>query len=201
MKKLFLMVAFMAATVAASAQVYIGGGINFSSYKPAYIESPGSPSPDSQTKFGIAPEIGYKLDDKMAVGISLGYSHSSKKPYTVNEFSIAPYFRYTFVKWNNVGLFADAEFAYNFKKTTEENGTYDANGNPTDLDTKENGWSLGIRPGVSIDVNDKLTFVTKVGFLGYKSEKPSDVQGQKGSSEFGLDFDTKGLEFALYYNF
>lgn len=195
------MAAMMATTMVASAQVYVGGGINFSSYKPAYIEVSGAKSPDSQTKFGITPEIGYKLDDKMAVGIELDYSHTSNKPQTTNGFSIAPYFRYTFVKWNNVGLFTDVQFAYTYSKETVENGDTDDNGNPIDAETKKSGWSFGFRPGVSIDINDKLTFVTKIGFLGYEAEKPSDVQGQKSSSNFGFDFDTTGLTFALYYNF
>lgn len=198
MKKLFLMAAMMVATLAANAQVYVGGGINFSSSKPAYVKVDGVSEPDATTKFGILPEVGYKLDDKLSVGIALGYEHSKQGDVKTNGFSIAPYARYTFVKWNNIGLFGEAQFAYSNKKETESVDMGD--GKTMDVDKKSNGWSLGVRPGISIDLNEKLTFITKFGWLGYKSEKPSDAKGQKASSDFGFDVDATNLQFSLLFN-
>lgn len=198
MKKLFLMAAMMVATLAANAQVYVGGGINFSSSKPAYVKVDGESEPDATTKFGILPEVGYKLDDKLSVGIALGYEHSKQGDVKTNGFSIAPYARYTFVKWNNIGLFGEAQFAYSNKKETESVDMGD--GKTMDVDKKSNGWSLGVRPGISIDLNEKLTFITKFGWLGYKSEKPSDAKGQKASSDFGFDVDATNLQFSLLFN-
>ncbi len=198
MKKLFLMAAMMVATLAANAQVYVGGGINFSSSKPAYVKVDGGSEPDATTKFGILPEVGYKLDDKLSVGIALGYEHSKQGDVKTNGFSIAPYARYTFVKWNNIGLFGEAQFAYSNKKETESVDMGD--GKTMDVDKKSNGWSLGVRPGISIDLNEKLTFITKFGWLGYKSEKPSDAKGQKASSDFGFDVDATNLQFSLLFN-
>lgn len=198
MKKLFLMAAMMVATLAANAQVYVGGGINFSSSKPAYVKVDGVAEPDATTKFGILPEVGYKLDDKLSVGIALGYEHSKQGDVKTNGFSIAPYARYTFVKWNNIGLFGEAQFAYSNKKETESVDMGD--GKTMDVDKKSNGWSLGVRPGISIDLNEKLTFITKFGWLGYKSEKPSDAKGQKASSDFGFDVDATNLQFSLLFN-
>lgn len=202
MKKLFLMAAMMVATLAANAQVYVGGGINFSSSKPAYVKVDGVSEPDATTKFGILPEVGYKLDDKLSVGIALGYTHSSEGDVKTNGFSIAPYARYTFVKWNNIGLFGEAQFAYHNDKTTTKENIVDEDGDThtMDVDQKKNGWSLGVRPGISIDLNEKLTFITKFGWLGYKSEKPSDAKGQKASSDFGFDVDATNLQFSLLFN-
>ena len=188
----------MVATLAANAQVYVGGGINFSSSKPAYVKVDGVSEPDATTKFGILPEVGYKLDDKLSVGIALGYEHSKQGDVKTNGFSIAPYARYTFVKWNNIGLFGEAQFAYSNKKETESVDMGD--GKTMDVDKKSNGWSLGVRPGISIDLNEKLTFITKFGWLGYKSEKPSDAKGQKASSDFGFDVDATNLQFSLLFN-
>lgn len=192
------MAAMMVATLAANAQVYVGGGINFSSSKPAYVKVDGVSEPDATTKFGILPEVGYKLDDKLSVGIALGYEHSKQGDVKTNGFSIAPYARYTFVKWNNIGLFGEAQFAYSNKKETESVDMGD--GKTMDVDKKSNGWSLGVRPGISIDLNEKLTFITKFGWLGYKSEKPSDAKGQKASSDFGFDVDATNLQFSLLFN-
>ena len=74
MKKVMLMVAFMVATVAASAQVYIGGGLGVNSYKPIHQDGV---DVDATTTFSIIPEIGYNLDDKWTVGIGIGYEHAS----------------------------------------------------------------------------------------------------------------------------
>lgn len=203
MKKVFLMAAMMVATVAASAQVYIGGGINFGTHKDSYVDVNGAKAPDAETSFGISPEVGYKLNDKWAVGIALGYDHSKQGDDKNNKFSIMPYARYTFVKWNRVGLFADAQFKfYSTKYTTKDiTGYNETTGEPIygDVDDKTTGWNIGIRPGISVGLTDKLTFITKVGWLGYGSEKP-DGENMKASSDFGLNVDLTNVQFSLLFD-
>ena len=186
MKKIILMAAFAVASVAASAQVYVGGGIGFSSNKAAHAEGV---DVDAVNTIEILPEVGYKLDDKMAVGIGLGFVNAKQGDNKSTSFSIAPYFRYTFVKWGNVGLFADAQFAYENTKVEVNN-----------VEAKSNAWSLGIKPGVSVDLTEKVTFLAKVGWLGYRSEKP-DADGMKASSEFGVGVDATDLSFSMLFNF
>ncbi len=182
MKKLFLMAAFVVASVAASAQVYVGGGIGFQSSK---ADTDGA---KAATSFSITPEIGYHLDDNWAVGIGLGYSHAkSSSEVKTDAFTIEPYARYTFAKWNNVGLFVDGVVGYT-NKTVKEDG---------EDDVKTNTFNIGLRPGLSISLNDKLNFVTTVGFLGYKN---TDYDAYKVNS-YGFDFDLSNINFALYYNF
>ena len=83
-----MMVALLVATVAASAQVYVGGGIGIGSSKDAHAEGV---DVDAKTTFYITPEIGYNLSDNLAVGIGLGYNHSKKGDFKTNGFSIEPY--------------------------------------------------------------------------------------------------------------
>ena len=184
MKKIILMAAFAVASVAASAQVYVGGGLGFSSEKAAHVEGV---DVDALNTIKILPEVGYKLDDKMAVGIGLGFVNAKQGDNKSTSFSIAPYFRYTFVKWGNVGLFADAQFAYENTKVEVNN-----------VEAKSNAWSLGIKPGVSVDLSENVTFLAKVGWLGYRSEKP---EGMKASSEFGVGVDATDLSFSMLFNF
>ena len=190
MKKIILMAAFAVASVAASAQVYVGGGLGFSSDKAAHPEGVEVKAKDT---IKILPEVGYKLDDKMAVGIALGFNHSKQGDVKSTGFSVAPYFRYTFVKWNNVGLFADAQFAYENLKDEDVQGGQK-------VENKTNTWSLGIKPGVSVDLTENVTFLAKVGWLGYRSSKP-DGDGMKASSEFGVDADLTNLSFSMLFNF
>lgn len=197
------MAAFVVASVAANAQVYVGGGIGFSSYKGGYEGA------EAQTSFSILPEVGYKLDDKMAVGIQLGYLSTENENdlnslgvadgvTKVEGFTIMPYLRYTFVKWNRVSLFADLGFGYTHTKASMELDSRD--GVDVEASSKVNSWQLGVTPGLSIDLNDKINFVTKVGWLGYKSSK-LDADGAKASSDFGLNLDGTNLQFAVLYNF
>lgn len=213
MKKIMLMMAMAVATLTANAQVYVGGGLGFSSNKDAYVDADGVSEPDAVTSFSILPEIGYKLDDKLSVGIQLGFTTTSfgdieydgigLEDVKSTGFSIAPYARYTFVKWGKVGLFADAQFAYSHSTAK---GDIPADHNMV-IEGKytENEWSLGIIPGVSFDVNEKISLVTKIGWLGYSSAKPELEAGDmkqkyNASSNFGLNL-TNNVEFALFYNF
>ena len=78
MKKIVLMAAFAVASIAASAQVYVGGGLGFSSDKAAHPEGV---EVKAKNTIKILPEVGYKLDDKMAVGIALGFNHFHADAY------------------------------------------------------------------------------------------------------------------------
>lgn len=181
-----LAVAMMVATISASAQVYVGGGINFHTIDDG--------SDNNKTVIGIRPEVGYKLDDKLSIGIALGYNSTKQGDVKSSDWSIAPYARYTFAKWNNVGFFGEAEFAYGHSEDK-----YDA-GSASLTTNKYNAWSLGVRPGISIDVTKNLTFLTKIGWLGYKSKK-LDADGAKATNDFGLDLSGEDIQFSLVYNF
>ena len=194
MKKLMLMIAFMAVAFSANAQVYIGGGIGFNSYKPAHHEKT---DVDTKTTINLVPEIGYKLDDNMSIGLMLGYGHSKKGEFKTDNFKIEPYIRYTFVRWNKVSLFGEGSFGYQHSKDTE---TLEDNDMEIEVSKKTNKWWIGVRPGIAVDLTNKLTLLTRVGFLGYRSSKP-DSDNYKASSEFEFNLNGEDLQFSLLYNF
>ncbi|NPD91333.1 porin family protein [Xylanibacter muris] len=196
MKKLMLMIAFMAVTFSASAQVYIGGGIGFNSYKPYHHEKA---DVDTKTTINLVPEIGYKLDDNMSIGLMLGYGHSKEGDLKNDVFAIEPYIRYTFVKWNKVSLFGEASFGYAHLKETKTYNDEDT-GKEYSESEKASEWGIGVRPGIAIDLTDKLTLLTRVGYLGYTSYKP-DGDNIKASSEFDFNLNGENLKFSLIYNF
>lgn len=71
MKKVVLFAVAAFAAVAMSAQVYLGGSLGFSS---SSLKIADGADKLSGSSFQIRPEVGYKLDDKMALGIELGYT-------------------------------------------------------------------------------------------------------------------------------
>lgn len=102
MKKLLLAAAFVVASLSANAQVYLGGGVSFHS------EDPGEG--DTKTTINLIPELGYKLDDKLSIGVKFGLEHSKQGDASSNDYTFEPYVRYTFAKWNKVGVFGEAGF-------------------------------------------------------------------------------------------
>lgn len=180
MKKLFLAAAMMVASVAASAQVYVGGSLGFQSIKT-------NKDADASTTFSIKPELGYNLDENWAVGIQLGYSSTNadedgdKVERTTGIFNIAPYARYTFAKSGIASFFIDGGLNFDFY-TADEEGME---------------WGIGVRPGVKIAASEKVDLIAKLGYLGYT--KANDKRG--GGSKFGLGIDNTNIEFGVNFNF
>ena len=185
MKKIFMTLAAVCVAATMNAQAYIGGGIGLQST---------SHDGNSTTTIKLMPEIGYNLNDSWAIGIALGYGEDK---YTVKDdkgaevsiktkaFTVNPYARYTFAKFDKVNLFVDGSVAYTHTDYTGD---------------KTNAFSVGLKPGVAVNLNDKLSFVAHAGFLGWTTSKP-DVDGAKSTNEFGFDLDGSDLSFGFYYNF
>ena len=183
MKKIFAVALVAMMTMTVNAQVYVGGGVGLQS---------SSYDGNSETFFKLVPEIGYNLNEDWAVGITVGYGESKttfkegnvKATAKVKAFEIAPYARYTFAKFDKVNLFVDGTVGYSH---------VDYAG------AKTNSFALGLKPGVAVNLNDKLSFVAHVGFLGYQNDK---VKGDdKSTNTFGLNLDGSNLSFGVYYNF
>ena len=173
------MVAALAA-VSMNAQVYIGGSVAIEAWSSQKLAGD-----KSETAFKIMPEIGYNLSDEWAIGTVIGYQ--SDKFNGVNgvsesAFSIAPYARYTFAKLGKVNLFVDGGRAF----------TSASKADWTEI-------AVGFQPGLAVNLNDKLSFVSHIGFLGWDQLNPDG--DDNNISKFGLNLDATNITFGLYYNF
>lgn len=188
MKKVLLLAVVLFASLNASAQFYVGGSVGFGSVKPVGGN-------DSEFTFRILPEFGYNLNDQWAIGAVLGYQKgfpyeglnlgrgdfSAQYQYSKTEiFQISPYVRYFPVEFDTVKLFFDGGITF---------------GSVKDAGTQ---FSLGIRPGLAINLSDEISFVTHLGFLGFENYSPKG-EGKSGSN-FGLDF-ANNCSFGVYFNF
>ena len=59
--------------------------------------------------------------------------------------------------------------------------------------------SLGIKPGIAVKLNNRLSFVTHIGFIGYAHEKDNNTDAKVDN--WGLSLDGNNIVFGLYYNF
>lgn len=206
MKKILMTLVAAFVSVSMSAQYYVGGGVGFRTGTTTNEVTTAGIKTSTDLKsngFSIVPEIGMKLDNKMAIGVALAYANSKSEynpttTYKVNEFEIAPYFRYTLATWGNLSLFTDAQFrVLTGKETIETTGA-------ADVETKVNEWGLFIIPGISYQLNDKFNFVAKLGSgLGYANTKRENESTNvvRKTSDLGLSANSLGLTFGMYYNF
>ncbi len=194
MKKILLSMVALLATVAASAQVYVGGEVGF-----------WRNTDDNHTTFTIAPQVGYNLSDKWAIGTEIGYNHDYSKGWSTNGFEIAPYARYTVAKAGPVSFILDGGFGFSTYKAK-----YNKDTKLGDVDYESdsfNAWEVGITPGVKVSLAKNVDFIASLGFLGYRDNDDADKDNAVVSSHsfgehgFGFHFNSNDLKFGVIYNF
>lgn len=95
MKKVLFMVAFLATSMIASAQIYVGGSVGFNK-----TDNNGAKT----TTYTIAPEVGYTLNDSWSFGAVFEYSDMDND---LDNYSVNPYARYTFYRAGAFSMFVD----------------------------------------------------------------------------------------------
>lgn len=195
MKKIFMMAVMAVAALSANAQVWIGGGIGFTS---SHTNGVGT-----EKEFTIKPEVGYSLSDKFDVALALNYTYASEKAhkklgggkFSANEFGISPYARYKFVKAGNFFAFVDGGIEYS---TTHYKG----------YSTNDNMFGVYVTPGIAYAVSNKVTLVSKLGKGLYYNHEWTKAGKYEGVVEYGSAHANNagftlfnGIEFGAYYNF
>lgn len=167
-------------TMVANAQdLFIGGAVNFWDNSDA-----------KHTTIGITPEIGYNLSDAWALGIQIGYSYEKVDEIKINSMAVAPYARYSYLTAGPVKLFLDGGFEFETAKV-KGGDSY-------------NTWNIGIKPGVSIALNQKFSLVAHIGFLGYQDvdDELASAYALLGKEKgWGLKMNGYNMSFGFYYNF
>lgn len=172
MKKLIMMAAIAVASVSANAQVWVGGALGYDYNKENGV---------ADNYITISPEVGYNLDENWAIAIDINAQFRTGDLPDRTRLSVSPYARYTFFKSGIASLFVDGGFNVGSEKLKGQDS--------------QTTWGVGLRPGIAISVAPKLTFVTKLAYLGYEK---SDINDR---SSFGLGVNNENLTFGLYYNF
>ena len=217
-KKIIALVALLACfTMGASAQVYVGGSLGFTSSK----LSTGGHDQDG-TSFKLLPEFGYQLDQDISIGLQIGYSHGyaafgsitvndfkalmntgistmmdiNEDDYKLNSFTFAPYVRYNFAHLGKIDLFFEGSVGYSNVKSDD---TPNMNGKATGSESKLDVIEIALRPGVSFNLNNNISLIAKLGSLGFMQakEKESDMK----LTRFGLDMDSYNLMLGMNFHF
>ncbi len=204
MKKIMMTLAAVCVAATMNAQMYIGGGINFINS----TDKTNAAAERTRTAFAIAPEFGYKLDDKLGVGIVLGFGTGKNKveDTTVNPnvstetksttFSVKPYLRYQALTAGNFNVFVDGGLGFSTTSSDNMKAAMD--------------FALFVTPGIAYNVNEKWSIVAKLDDMftfGYHKDAIADVAGAPDAPSTisaGLStggFNLGSLTFGVYYNF
>lgn len=226
MKKLLLVLAFVAGTFFCNAQVFVGGNIGFGMGTGKVDTKVASVSTTVEnprtTTFEINPFVGYMLNKKFGVGLDFGYGISSTKAKTeifnatgtvkenVSVWKAAPFFRWVFGNFERVKLYADTKVSFagaNDNVTTVLNEDKTTTKGPKSFE-----WGIAIVPGIKFMLNDHISMNGKINLLslGYNSSKVmSDVDSHSNEynktetkNTFGIGVNEKtAITLGFVYTF
>lgn len=205
MKKVFLtVIATALIAVSASAQMFVGGSLNFGTTSSSSKAGGTSVDGTSSYNFGLSPMIGYYLNDDMAIGAEIGFgvqgtndNQNPESKTSSTDFSIAPFFRYHMIELGDISVFGQAQVSLGFGSSKNTNNGVSIEGPSTTT------FAIGVLPGVSYKLTDNVDLEATIGYLGFSntSSKPATSGGTEYSnSSFGLSL-RSGLNLGFVYKF
>lgn len=178
MKKILLAIIVAMTAMAANAQFWVGGSLGLNFFKAEDSFS------DVITHVKIAPEVGYKLNNKWELAAAFNESFTVFDGDIYNSFSVEPYARFTFAKAGIASFFVDGGFGLGARGFDDDNF----------FTRSRFEFYIGLRPGVKIRLSEKVGLVSKLGFIGYEY-----IEGIYHRA--GINLNDSPLTLGMYYNF
>ena len=191
MKKVILTALVAVASLAANAQVWIGGEVGYNHQRTTIDKVEIAKS----NNFALLPEIGYKLNDKFDVATKIGFAHGENGSEILgidvpvnyeyaNTFVLSPYVRYTFAKAGDFSFFADGGFTY-------------LHGHVCGDENSTNAWQIAIKPGIAYSLSEKVSLVAHIGGIGYSFAKYDEAK----VNGFDMGVNGNNITFGAYVSF
>ena len=178
MKKILLLMVVAMTAMAANAQFWVGGSLGLNFFKAEDSFS------DVITQVKIAPELGYKLNNKWELAAAFNESFTVYDGDIYNSFSVEPYARFIFAKAGIASFFVDGGFGLGARGFDDDNF----------FTRSRFEFYIGLRPGVKIHLSEKVGLVSKLGFIGYEY-----IEGIYHRA--GINLNDSPLTLGMYYNF
>ena len=215
--------AMMFAAQNASAQLYFGGSLGFVSEA---FTRPVQGQPNqvfNAAAVKVLPEVGYRINDVIAVGGTIGYSIGNayfgsldqNNPLMYNLYvnamnnnladaqqgqrsstiRVAPYARFFLYNGRRFSLFVEALVA--FGGTTNEAKNAQGVWDPT-LTTKTTNLEILGQPGFAINFDNHFSIIGHLGAAGFEMIKNAQTDATR--SRFGIDASTCNLTVGFVYS-
>lgn len=145
----------------ASAQDYIGGSFSFQA---GIVGHNGT---TSSTTFNVAPDLGWFIGEKWAVGIRpwIGFGKSTTSSDAENTtFSVGlkPYARYQLLTYNRFGLWAEADPQISFTSNKSLTGRGEVISN-----TRSTTWGVVALPVLTYQLNSHIDLETRLNLFSF----------------------------------
>ena len=194
MKKFLFVVAALATSLTASAQLWVGGSLKLDNE--SYWNAD-----DKLTTWEFNPTVGYALDDALEVGLEFGINGTKIADDKTFGLSIAPFARYSFLSEGNFSMFVQGKIKYSYDKTESSYSTT-VGGVTTTVTSEIKGWDFGfyIEPGIKYALTDNFSIVATFGSLYFTHNDPEKAGATTAQNKFGLEL-SSALKFGLFYTF
>lgn len=174
----------------ASAQDYIGGSISFQS---SIVSSNGT---TNTTTFNVAPDLGWFIGDKWAVGIRPWIGHGKSTSGTETEsttfsLGINPYARYQLMAHNRFGLWAEADPQLGFTNNRSVTSRGEVTSN-----TRSTTWGVVALPVLTYQLNRHIALETRLNLFSFSMLSSHTIHNDKdfeSSFTCGLSATTKDV--------
>lgn len=150
---------------------------------------------EAQTSWSLSTELGYFIQDNLALGIRLNLGGTSQGDNSSSTLGGGLYARKFWDVSDNFNIFVGANLGYDGSTNKSKVGT-------TTFESKSNTLGVFLDLGMTYQVSEKWTIIGRLGTLGFNSTSDPD-NDQAGSSSFGLNVNTLGNPFSvgMYYSF
>lgn len=172
MKKVFILLMFVALSVVANAQLYVGGTLGV-----GVEHGTGDYGSATVTTFTVAPEVGYNFNKTWAVGGTVGVQYMDVSGTGVTTLSILPYVRATFARAGIFDFFGELTAGYGYQ---------------TSGDYGVSGFVAGLRPGFVAHVSNRFGLVGKMNLFKFNT--------YDGESNVGFSINN-GIELGVQFSF
>lgn len=163
----------------------------------------------------IQPNIGYAIGKNLMLGSSIGLgfgsgdssSRTGGLPDNLSSaesestsWNIAPYVRAFLPIGKRAAFYVQGEVGYSASKSSsssEQNSFINTN------ESRNTGYSAGLRPGLTYFITNHLALETQLGFLGYSTntfeskDENDTVSRTSENGNFGFNFNNSQLLFGL----
>lgn len=155
-----------------------GGSLSFSTLTGKQKTDNATNTYGHQTNFSLAPDIGYFVIDKLAVGASLNLSTSTSKgdgsddsKHTETDFTLTPFVRY----YLDQGIFFQGQVGFGSGSSKDKN-----DGSNTTVTTKHGVFNWALAAGYAYFLNDNVALEPTVGYgastNNYKNPDYKDIR-------------------------
>ena len=170
----------------------------------SYYEKDQDISNRKDKNYGLFPEFGYGLSDRLSIGLNLGYGYQKStlgdasyyNKQKIKSYSVAPFVRYAYLKWKIVDLYVDGLIGYS-RHDVEQYSNVDQT--PSWNDDKRDTYNVGVRPGISVRITPHIALSASTGVFGFQHTKGNDTKTT--SLRLNDTFSPSGLSFGFKYLF